>query len=187
VVGQIGGLYLVLETNDGYVVLDPRAAHERVIYERLMARVQRDESVAQPLLIPETVQLPPAEAARLRQHLKLMHAMGFGLEDFGNDHFIVEALPPELLQAPRRELLMDICHDLETAGARRGAQTWREEVVIKAACRAAVRGGAELAPPAIERLVADLAQTRMPYTCPRGRPTMILTPYRELARKFGRE
>jgi DNA mismatch repair protein MutL len=187
VLGQVGGLYVLLETDDGYVVLDPRAAHERVIYERLQARLKDGSTLSQRLLIPETVHLPPADAARLRQHLKVVQTMGFGIEDFGNDHFLVEALPPEVAQAPRRELLMDICHDLDTAGVRRGAETWREDVVIKAACRAAVRVDGVLAAVEIERLVADLAGTRMPYTCPRGRPTMILTPYRELARKFGRE
>ena len=97
------------------------------------------------------------------------------------------ALPEEVLSAPRRELLLDIAHDLETAGARRGSETWREEAVVRAACRAAVDGRqGELAPQEIAQLVDDLARCRMPYTCPRGRPTMILTPYRELARKFGR-
>jgi DNA mismatch repair protein MutL len=153
----------------------------------MLLRLQEGAIASQRLLLPETVLLPPADAARLRQYLKVVQAMGFGIEDFGNDHFLVEALPPEVAQAPRRELLMDICHDLETAGVRRGAETWREEVVIKAACRAAVRGEGVLAEAEIARLVADLAAAKMPYTCPRGRPTMILTTYRELARKFGRE
>lgn len=187
VLGQIDGLYVLLETDDGYVVLDPRAAHERVIYERLLARLKEGAITAQRLLIPETVHLPPADAARLRQHIKVVQGMGFGIEEFGDDHFMVEALPPEVAHAPRRELLMDICHDLETAGVRRGSETWREEIVIKAACRAAVRGDGALAEVAIERLVSDLAAAKMPYTCPRGRPTMLLTSYRELARKFGRE
>jgi DNA mismatch repair protein MutL len=187
ILGQLGGLYVLLETDDGYVVLDPRAAHERVLYERMLLRLQEGAIASQRLLLPETVLLPPADAARLRQYLKVVQAMGFGIEDFGNDHFLVEALPPEVAQAPRRELLMDICHDLETAGVRRGAETWREEVVIKAACRAAVGGEGVLAEAEIARLVADLAAAKMPYTCPRGRPTMILTTYRELARKFGRE
>ena len=188
VLGQIGGLYVLLETDAGYVVLDPRAAHERVLYERLMETVQRGAVKSQRLLLPETIQLPPENATRVRRHLALLQSMGFGVDDFGDDHFVIDALPDEIESAPRRELLLDIAHDLETAGARRGSEKWREEAVVRAACRAAVAGRqSELAPQALGQLVNDLARCRMPYTCPRGRPTMILTPYRELARKFGRE
>jgi len=187
VLGQIGQLYVLLETDGGYVVLDPRAAHERVIYERLMDAMKAGGIVSQRLLIPETVQLPPEDAARVRKHLTLLQATGFGVDDFGNDHFVIDALPEELLATPRRELLLDIAHDLETAGARRGSEKWREEAIVRAACRAAIDArDSELEPQAMAQLVNDLARCRMPYTCPRGRPTMILTPYRELARKFGR-
>ena len=188
VLGQIGGLYVLLETDAGYVTLDPRAAHERVLYERLMDTTKTGKVNAQRLLLPETVKLPPEDAARVRKHLVLLQSMGFGVDDFGDDHFVIDALPDEVQSAPRRELLLDIAHDLETAGVRRGSDKWREEAVVRAACRAAVDGRqSELAPQELAQLVDDLARCRMPYTCPRGRPTMILTPYRELARKFGRE
>ena len=188
ILGQIGGVFVLLETDGGYVVLDPRAAHERVLYEKLFASEKAGAVSSQQLLLPETVQLPPTAAATIRKHLSLLHEMGFGVGDFGNDHFVIDALPAEVLTAPRRELLLDIAHDLENAGARRGSEKWREEAVVKAACRAAVDGRdcGKLAPAELEQLVADLAHCRMPYTCPRGRPTMIFTSHRELARKFGR-
>ncbi len=188
VLGQVGGLYVLLETNDGYVVMDPRAAHERVIYERLMAAVEAERNVAtQPLLIPETVKLPPADAALLHRHLDLLRAMGFGLDEFGADCFIVETMPSGLDLADARAMLTDLAHGIETAGPKRSAGRWREQAVARAASRAAVRHTRPLNPEAIAALVRDLAATRMPYTCPRGRPTMLLTPLRELARKFGRE
>jgi DNA mismatch repair protein MutL len=188
VLGQIHELYVLLETDAGYVVLDPRAAHERVLYERLMESVKAGAISSQRLLLPETVQLPPEDATRLRHYLALLQTMGFGVDDFGHDHFVVDALPTEVQAAPCRELLLDIAHDLETAGARRGSDKWREEAVARAACRAAVDGRASaLDPREMTALVNALARCRMPYTCPRGRPTMLLTPLRELARKFGRE
>jgi DNA mismatch repair protein MutL len=189
ILGQVGGLYILLETDGGYVVLDPRAAHERVLYERLMAPVRSGGKVAaQPLLIPETVQLPPQEAVRLRRHLPLLREMGFGIDAFGDDRFIVEALPAGLTGAVDcRTLLADLAHGMEAAGPRRGAARWREEAVAQAACRAAVRRAEPLAPEEIATLVRDLAATEMPYTCPRGRPVMLFTPFSELARKFGRE
>ncbi len=186
VLGQVGGRYLLLETDGGYVTLDPCAARERVLYERLMAVRPSGGVVSQALLLPETVRLPPADAARLRKFLAAVQEMGFGIADFGNDHFLVESLPDALAGVSCRELLGNIAQDLENAGARRGADKWRHELVAKAACRAAAGGATPLSGDAAERLVAALAETRMPYTCPRGRPTMIFTSYRELERKFGR-
>jgi len=186
VLGQVAGRYVLLETDGGYVTVDPRAARERVLYERLMAGKEKDGCVSQKLLLPETVRLAPDDAARLRKHLKVVQDMGFGVEDFGSDHFIVEALPGVLDQVSCRELLGNIAHDLEQAGTRRGAEKWREEIVAKAACRAAAGTNDVLSNESAEKLVKALAATRMPYTCPRGRPTMIFTSYRELERKFGR-
>ncbi len=184
--GQAAGRYLLLETNDGYVTVDPRAARERVLYERLMESCAKGTAAVQSLLLPETVRLAPADAARLRKHLTTVQDMGFEVEDFGGDHFIVEALPDLLGQVSCRALLENIAHDLESAGTRRGSERWREEIVAKAACRAASGTSEKLSDEQAEQLVNDLALTRMPYTCPRGRPTMIFTSYRELERKFGR-
>jgi DNA mismatch repair protein MutL len=186
VLGQLAGLYVLLETDGGYVTVDPRAARERVLYERLMARHAQGESFSQRLLLPETVQLAPADATRLRKYVPLLQEMGFGVEDFGSDHFLVEALPDALSDVSCRELLGNIAHDLENAGTRRGSEKWREEIIAKAACRAAAGTLNTLSDAEAERLVKALAATRMPYTCPRGRPTMIFTSYRELERKFGR-
>ncbi|HNX34904.1 MAG TPA: DNA mismatch repair endonuclease MutL [Kiritimatiellia bacterium] len=186
VLGQVAGRYVLLETDGGYVTVDPRAARERVLYERLMEGHQKGGILSQKLLLPETVQLPPADAARLRNYLKIVQELGFGVEDFGSDHFIVEALPDALCGVSCRELLGNIAHDLENAGTRRGSEKWREEIVAKAACRAAAGAEEALSNENAERLVNALAATRMPYTCPRGRPTMIFTSYRELERKFGR-
>ncbi len=187
VLGPVGGLYLLLEIESGYVVLDPRAAHERVLYEKLLARVRRGETLSQRLLLPESVPLPPAHAERLRMWLSVLQRMGFGVAEFGGDTFLIDALPPEVAGVPCRGLLLDICHDLETLGVRRGTEGWREEALVRAACAAAVKNDGELASEEAEQLVRDLAACRMPYTCPRGRPTMILTTYRDLSRKFGRE
>ncbi|MDD4018479.1 MAG: DNA mismatch repair endonuclease MutL [Kiritimatiellae bacterium] len=187
VLGQVANRYLLLETDGGYVTVDPCAARERVLYERLMSGRRADgQTVSQQLLLPETVQLAPADAARLRKYLPVVQEMGFGIVDFGSDHFLVEALPEILGGVSCRELLGNIAHDLENAGTRRGSEKWREELVAKAACRTASGGTGTLSNEEAEQLVTALAATRMPYTCPRGRPTMIFTSYRELERKFGR-
>lgn len=187
VLGILNGGYALLETEDGFVTLDPRAARERVLFEQLMANHDKDDAYSQRLLLPETVQLPPADSARLTKHLEVLQAMGFGVDSFGDsDHFVIESLPSILGDVSCRELLANIAHDLENAGVRRGTEKWREEIIAKAACRVMVGQTRTATIPEIEKLVAALVKTRMPYTCPRGKPTMIFTSYRELDRKFGK-
>ena len=171
----------------GYAVIDPQAAHERVIYERLLAAAQSEEPVSQPLLMPQSVSLPPADADRIASNLDILRSMGFSIDTFGaKGEFIVEALPAGLEQDDVRTLLADLSHGIATSGVRRGTEKWRERSVAIGAAMSAVSRTATLAPEAQQRLVRDLAAARMPYTSPRGRPTMLFTSLSELARKFGR-
>ena len=187
VLGQIGSLYVMLETEDGYVIMDPHAAHERVLFERFMVDFLKGKIQVQNLLLPETVELVPGDAMRVRKNLDLFRKMGFGISEFGGDSFVVDALPAYFSQASAYGLLADIAHSLEQAGARGGNSRWREESIVQAACKAAVKQRDKLTLEEIEKLVIDLAQTEMPYTCPHGRPTLIFTSFRDLNRKFGRE
>ena len=187
VLGQIGDLYVFLETDDGYVIMDPHAAHERVLFDRFMTAFLKKEVASQALLLPETVDLLPADARRVRDNLALFEQMGFGVSDFGGDTFVVDALPSYFSHANASRILTDVAGTLDKSGAKGGHETWRENAVATAACRAAVKARDRLTSEELEQLVVDLAQTRMPYTCPHGRPTLIFTSYRELNRKFGRE
>ena len=187
VLGQIADGYIIIETDGGYAVVDPQAAHERVIYERMLAAIEAAEPVSQQLLIPESVTLSPGDAARIQENIAILRAMGFGLDPFGGrGEFIVDALPSGIEAADCRTLLTDIAHGIETAGVRRGAEKWKEKAVAMGAARAAVPQVVQLHPEAMARLVNDLARTKMPYTSPRGRPTMLFTSLGELARKFNR-
>ncbi len=187
VLGQIADGYILIETDGGYAVIDPQAAHERVIYERMMAALEAAEPLSQPLLIPESVALSPVDASRIQDNIEILRGMGFGLDPFGGKgEFIVDALPAGIETADCRSLLADIAHGIETAGVRRGSAKWREKAVAMGAARAAIPQVAQLPPEAQARLVNDLARTKMPYTSPRGRPTMLFTSLGELARKFNR-
>lgn len=187
ILGQVGGLYVVMETEDGLVLMDPHAAHERVLYEQFLSVVSQGRTASQALLLAETVELPPADALRVRRHLDLLKKMGFGIAEFGGDTFVVDALPAGFAGVPPRVLLADLATALEEAGERRGAQRLIEEHVARAACRAAVKAHGRLTPAEIEDLVAQLARAEMPYTCPHGRPTLIHTSFQELGKRFGRQ
>jgi DNA mismatch repair protein MutL len=187
VLGQVGGLYAVLETEDGLVLMDPHAAHERVMFERFMKAFESGSVPTQRLLIPENVHLQPGDAAMVRRGLKVMNEMGFSVSDFGGDSFMVDGLPGQFAGAGAMGIMIEIAGHLEEAGSRGGGRTrWREEAIARAACRAAVKARDRLSLDEIEKLVIDLAGSEMPYTCPHGRPTLIFLSFDELHRKFGR-
>ncbi len=186
IIGKIGGNYIVLETEDGYVLMEPRAAHERVLFEKFIRAVQEHAVQKQGLLAPETVDLLPGDAMVVRDHLEILQELGFGLSEFGGDTFIIDALPVYVQEGPAESLLVEIAHELEKAGKQRGEREMVCERIAQAACQTAVRTKDQLSGREIENLVADLAKTEMPYTSPRGRPTLIYTSFTELDRKFNR-
>jgi len=186
ILGQVGNLYVVMETEDGLVLMDPHAAHERVLYERYLAAVIQGHIESQGLLIAETVELPPAGAQQVRRHLELLKTLGFGIAEFGGDTFVVDALPACFADVPPRLLLPDMAGALEQSGERGGTRRLLEERIAQAACKASVKAHQTLTHEEIETLVIQLARTEMPYTCPHGRPTLIHTSFQELAKKFGR-
>ena len=186
VLGQAGA-YAVLETEDGVVLMDPQAAHERVLFEKFVRDITSGSPAQQRLLTPETIELMPSDAQALRRQLPELEEMGFGLSDFGQDTFMVDALPVHLQAGSPLVLLTGIAHALEKGGApARATREALRETVAQAACRAAVKAGDTLSLEELDKLVGDLARTEMPYTCPHGRPTLIFQSFTELNRKFGR-
>jgi DNA mismatch repair protein MutL len=187
VLGQAGGMYVVLETEEGIVLMDPQAAHERVLFEKFMHDLTAGRPSRQGLLTPEAIELMPADAEALRRHLPVLDEMGFGISDFGQDTFIVDALPVHFQNGAPIVILSGIARALEKSGAvSRATREALRETVAQAACRTSIKAKDNLSTAAIERLVEDLAKTEMPYTSPYGRPTLIFTSFTELNRKFGR-
>jgi DNA mismatch repair protein MutL len=186
VLGQVGDLFVVLETGEGLVLMDPHAAHERVLFERYMREATSNRVSSQGLLTPETVDLAPHDALRVRENMELLRKMGFGVSEFGGDSFIIDALPTCLGNASAASLLREVASSFDRGGARGGTERWAEEDIAQAACKAAVKARDKLTLGEMERLVVDLAGAEMPYTCPHGRPTIIFMSFQELYKKFGR-
>jgi len=184
--GRVGDQYVALATADGLVLMDPRSAHERVLYERLLGAMEKGQVPAQGLLPPATVALSPTQAAALRKHLDLLKELGFGVADFGADTFLVDALPTWIAGVAPGPLLSDVADGL-LQGGKGAARDWALPLVADVAGRQAVGLQRELTDAELHALVRDLSRTEMPYTSPRGKPTVILLGLRELHRKFGRE
>ena len=181
--------YLLIETDAGLVTINPRAARERIVYERLLKASSQDGAKvpSQALLIPETVRMSPADAARIKASLATIAEMGFVIEEFGRDTFKVDAVPQLSENGSPSVMLATIARDLAEGGARRGGARWREELVAKAVARSYAGSSQALTEEGAVRLVEDLCRCRSPYVCPRGKITMILTSNRELNRKFARD
>jgi DNA mismatch repair protein MutL len=186
-VGVIGRLYVVLESDRGLVLLDQHAAHERILFEQMLARVEQGgQAPSQKLLLPETLELSVRDAAFLRQQMDVLTRLGVGLGEFGERTFLLDALPPFVKVSDARRFALELVDELKAAGEDVNSARLGEHVVAKTVCRHAVKANDPLAGRELENLVADLRRCAMPYTCPHGRPTLIEMSWRELERKFGR-
>lgn len=176
--------FILIETDAGIVTICPRAAKERIAYERLLAETSQEKQTSQALLIPETVKLPSADALRIKSSLAAIAATGFQIDEFGADTFKIDAVPQILGSVPPASLLLTLAKDLAEAGAGRGCSKWREEIIAKSVARSFAGMSNAMTDEEAVKLVENLAQCRMPYVSPRSKPTMIFTSTRELNRKF---
>jgi DNA mismatch repair protein MutL len=186
-VGVIGKLYVVLESDRGLVLLDQHAAHERILFEQMLNRLeQKQQADSQKLLLPETVELSARDANFLREQLLVLTRLGVGLSEFGERTFLLDALPPFVKAGDSRRFVIGLVDELKAAGQEVNSLRLGEHTVAKTVCRHAVKANDPLAGRELENLVEDLRRCAMPYTCPHGRPTLIEMNYRELEKKFGR-
>jgi len=184
--GVIGRLYVVFESDRGMVLMDQHAAHERVLFEQMLKRMEQTAAPCQRLLLPETVELSPRDALFLREQLPALARLGVNLSEFGERTFLLDGLPPFVRVADGRAFVLSLVDELKAAGQEVNSMRLGEHMVAKTVCRHAVKANDPLAGPELENLVEDLRRCAMPYTCPHGRPTIIEMNFRELERKFGR-
>jgi DNA mismatch repair protein MutL len=186
IVGVVGRLYVIMESDRGMVMLDQHAAHERVLFEEMLKRMEQGAAASQRLLLPETVELSAKDAQFLKAQLPTLQRLGVGLSEFGERTFLLDALPPFIKVPNARGFVIELIDALKAAG--QDVNTWRlgEHMIAKTVCRHAVKANDPLNGPELEGLIDSLRRCDMPYTCPHGRPTLIEMNYRELERKFGR-
>jgi DNA mismatch repair protein MutL len=186
-VGVIGKLYVILESDRGLVLLDQHAAHERILFEQMLSRLeQKQQADSQKLLLPETVELSARDSTFIRDQLATLTRLGVGLNEFGERTFLLDALPPFVKVSDARKFVLELVDELKAAGQDVNSLRLGEHTVAKTVCRHAVKANDPLAGPELENLVNDLRRCAMPYTCPHGRPTLIEMNFRELEKKFGR-
>ena len=184
ILGQIGKGYLVMEGPEGLVLLDQRAARERILFENLLRTMEKGAAPCQHLLTPVVCELPAREHSWAMEHLEDVRLAGFSIEPFGSAALKIDGLPSGAQEVEPGQLLHEVLSSLRTAGKLPPGRGLREALarsVSRIAAQARGRGEEHR-----EHLVRELLRCELPYASPDGRPTMIQFSFSELERKFGR-
>ena len=185
ILGQVRNTYIVASTRQGLVLIDQHVAHERVLYEQLCYKRGALPIPKQHLLTPETLQLSRRDALLLHEKLPELEAIGFELEPFGVDTYLIRAVPAALKGDPV-QTLRDIIDELVELSVSKRLPVAREQIWITTSCKLAIKAGDPLSMPEMRKLIEDLARTENPYLCPHGRPITIILTWHEIERKFKR-
>lgn len=187
ILGVIGQLYVLVESPEGLVLMDQHAAHERVLFEKMLRELETDSAPAQKLLLPLTLELDARDAVFLHANQKTLHKLGIGVSEFGEKTFLIDALPPYFSTANLAQTFRNIIDELRQTGEEVHSRRLSEERIATTVCRHAVKARDPLRGEELRALLQQLHQCELPYTCPHGRPTMIQMSYAELEKKFGRK
>lgn len=183
---QIQNTYLVTETEEGMLMIDQHALHERVIYEQLKARVLEGKLETQRMLVPEPVTLPPAEAAAILERQDLLCQIGIVVEPFGGDTLLVSAYPAMLANHNPAESLRGVVDLIMAEGRALDQRDLIDELLHMISCKAAIKAGDPLTPEEIDALIQHRDHCLDSHHCPHGRPTSLVFSRAELDRRFKR-
>lgn len=186
VLGQAMSTFIIAETRRGIVIIDQHVAHERILYEYLCGLKGSTAIEKQPLLTPETLHLDRRSAVLLTERLSELERIGFDLEPFGGESFLIRAVPGAIRGKSSLKVLKDMVDELTDMTVTRRLSPTREQIWITASCRMAIKAGDPLSIPEMEKLIVDLATTENPYLCPHGRPITVTLSTDDLMRKFKR-
>jgi len=183
---QLRQTYVLAESRQGLLVVDQHRAQERVLYERFVQARTARRGGGQALLTPVSVQMSAREAAAFGEHMDDLAALGFDLEPFGRDAYLVRAVPAELKGADAATLVRDLAEELSGEADEKSVERKRERLLIALSCRSAVKAGDALSYEEMAELLRALAATARPYTCPHGWPIVMTLSNLEIDRKFHR-
>jgi len=184
-VGQVAYAYLVAEGPDGLYLIDQHAAHERILFERFMTLPEKS-APSQLLLQPASADFPADQAQIIEEQLDLITKVGFQVERFGKNSFLIRAIPSILVNYDPAQALRIIVEDFEEDETPLKSEN-EARLVARICKRAAVKAGQGLSPEEQRALISDLEACQSPRTCPHGRPTMIHLSVDLLERQFGRK
>ena len=183
VLGQSQSTYIAAEGPDGMYLIDQHAAHERVLFERVMAGAESRPPQVQGLMEAVTVEMDPRQSELAGSQEELIKSLGFQMESFGGRTYILRGVPAALSDGDPAQALLEVL-DLMAEGG--GFESWEERAAYSIACHGAIRAGKALSQQEMSELTRQLELCQQPHTCPHGRPTMIHLSSAHLEREFGR-
>ncbi|MDF1814624.1 MAG: DNA mismatch repair endonuclease MutL [Verrucomicrobiales bacterium] len=186
IMGVLGKLYVLMESKEGLVLMDQHGAHERVLFEEMMRRMESEDVPSQRLLTPITMELAPRDFDLVSQNTEVLSKLGFGAEPFGSNTLKIDALPTFLKSDDPEGFIHDVIDEIRKDSDKMSKMRLGEDMVATTVCRHAIKANDPLHREELQRLLEDLLECDMPYCCPHGRPTLIQITYAELDRKFGR-
>lgn len=184
IIGQLFDTYWLVEFQDKLYIIDQHAAHEKVLYERLLNQLANDRLTVQQLSPPVILTLSLKEEERLKENLEQFAAIGFSIEPFGGREYAVTAVPANLPGVENADIFLELLDQLGESGGLNKERLF--ERVATMSCKAAVKGNHALSFREADALIGELLQLDNPYNCPHGRPTIIAMSKYELEKKFKR-
>lgn len=185
IVGQFLNTFVLTQGDDRIYLIDQHAAHERIMYERIIAETQKGGAASQRLLEPMAVELSPGDMEVVRTNKELIASLGYELDEFGTGTIRVKAVPVFLGVPQAGNFIFDLINEISKS-KERNRQVVKQEDIIMMACKRAVKANQRLTKEEIESLIEQLANTKMPYTCPHGRPVIVTLTRYELEKMFKR-
>ncbi|MDY6857311.1 MAG: DNA mismatch repair endonuclease MutL [Thermodesulfobacteriota bacterium] len=185
-IGQVKETYLLCSSNEGLVIVDQHAGHERVIFEKLKNGYHKSRMVSQSLLIPQHIELSYQEARSLETHLDRLLEVGLEVEPFGGDTFIIKAVPQILVNMDYQQLILDIIDEINSYGRSFRFEESIEKILTLMACHGAIKANQRLNQDEINVLLKQLDSVGSPTNCPHGRPILRKITYQEIERMFKR-
>lgn len=184
-VGQVFDTYWIVEYDGKMFIIDQHAAHEKVLYEKLMKRFKENKPSVQMLQPPMILSLTMTESELLERHMKDFKAMGFEFESFGGKEYALRGIPSDLYGFTGKDMVTELLDTLAGASERMRTDFIADRIATMA-CKAAVKGNMRISTKEADALIEELLQAENPYTCPHGRPTIISMTKTELEKKFKR-
>ena len=185
--GQLNSSFIIMQGKKGLLVVDQHVAHERILYERFRESAKKKKIEVQNLLFPLTVEFSPTETELLIFHLDRLKQLGLELETFGKNEFLLRSVPAILKNIDNEKLLRDTIELLPKDGDENILHEKYEDVLIMMSCRNAIKVNHPLNLDQIRKLISDLEETSMPFTCPHGRPISLLFDIEDILKKFLRK
>jgi DNA mismatch repair protein MutL len=186
-ISQVFNSYIVAENEDGLVLIDQHAAHERVRYEELISQFENQEKSVQPLLMALQMELSNEEVSMIKDSLDIFNGLGFEIEPFGGNTFVLHAVPAFLAKENMEEVVKGVLDDISNQKSTSKMHGRSEEILTYMSCRSAIKFGQKLSLLEMQSLIMQMEKLKRPYTCPHGRPTMVSLTMDELGKMFGRK